>query len=133
MTELEELLEPYKKYQDASVLFVLTDNLPAMKILSMWTYITIEWEPEGDDIPEDEKSRLAWIWNGVLDSIDYHTLSAGSGVSLPKTVDLVNLLATMRLIYPDGTISVNAEAFLSVRTPDREITQPDMLREDEDE
>lgn len=131
MNQLSELLEPYKQKQDVSTLYVLRSNLPAMKILAMWPYIKVEWIPSEDEIPEDEPDVLSWIWQDTLDSVDYHTLSAGANISLPKTVDLVHVLATMKLIYPDNTIATCAKEFLEKSVPKSDLIE--RLNEDNDE
>jgi len=108
MTNIEEILAPFKTDQDPLGLIFLIDNVPAMKLVAAWpNIIRGKYIRRKDPPPNDDQQRVwEWIWAGVR--VDMDKLAIISGTTAARTEHLYTMLWVARIIFPDGSVHPQA-------------------------
>lgn len=101
-------LELLKSVEDRESLYLIVNDHAYKSVLVAWTHMEvrctdIEYSREGRSMKD--VSDMIWKSCGQM---DYEKLSSLSGIPYNVVVEKFLNLKRMNLIYPDGTISVNA-------------------------
>ncbi len=93
MSRADRLLAPYSRcaVPDAT-----------MRVLRAWPQVITSWQPDGV-APRNLEKRWQWIWSHLL--VDYGQLSVLTGLSRKQAAEQLQLCASLRLVYPDGSVS----------------------------
>jgi hypothetical protein len=111
---LAELLDPYRQEEDQSSAALIIGDPDAARILAVWkTLPPPRWKrPRGKE-PPGFRERWLWLWEGLQPTDEYlDEIAVAAGVSPQVVQPKLTMLISGRLIYPDGTISKQAEAAL---------------------
>ncbi len=117
MQPLAEYLSWYRAQESHLTLAMLVDDPSARRVLVAWCmYARIpEWVPTCDP-PSDERKRWEWLWEPLLPLLDMEDLAIVCGLA-PFALDRkMRQLINARLMYPDGTITIPAEAAIKAKT-----------------
>jgi len=93
MSRIDRLLAPFNR-----------DGVPdaVSRILRAWPEVSTSWRPNGT-APRNLEKRWRWIWEHLL--IDYGQLSVLTGLDRKEAAEQLQLCASLRLVYPDGSVS----------------------------
>ena len=98
-----------KRVQHTTSLIV--DNKPAQKLVSAWSILPVVWSPPRVEPPVQSLGELwFWLWRGR--TIDYELWYASAGINELIGDREYEPLINQRILYPDGTISEAAAAYL---------------------
>jgi hypothetical protein len=124
-TTLDELLAPYAADQTMERFVCLIDDLEAMRVTALWPICPKQWVRPRRAKPVDVNEAWAWLWEGcVFDEIAYAEM-----VDLPlrRLNAKITMLASARILFPDGTLPSGARLLLQgrIRQEVRRFSKPD--------
>lgn len=108
---LDELLAPYRDDESLERFVCLIDDLEAMRVCALWPNVPKQWLRQHDvPMPDDLNQRWAWIWDGVT----FHDETYAEMVDLPlsRLWAKITMLASARILFPDGTVPRGARGVL---------------------
>ena len=108
--ELDELLAPYRADASLERFVCLIDDLEAMRVAAVWPHLPKSWARPRAPMPEDENERWIWIWDGCV--FDEWQLAEMVELPLRRLTAKVTLLASARILLPDGTVPSGARGIL---------------------
>jgi len=77
-------------------------------LLSGWSGDAVTFQPNGEEPPEDDADKWAWLWSQVV--VDESALQSRSNCQhLRPKLDQAKAL---RIIYPDGTVHAWVDGLL---------------------
>ena len=106
----EDLLEIFKTSKDTTNIIPLLSEEDAQKLVVAWPKVIITRISVKAKAPESENERWKWLWTHIKWS--EAELRDISGLPEIKLKRVFNIVKGNRLIYPDGTVSNNAESYL---------------------
>lgn len=113
------ILEALKKSEPPEALFLLRDDVDAQKVFVAWAVYCPRWDMR-DRRPEElaplnalELVKLAW----GASKVDFEFLGTLAGLPEATVSDKLTKLANLRLIYPDGSVSERAAAWIKAGLP----------------
>lgn len=110
MTDLADLLAPFKANESLSPIVALVDDTLAMQVLVVWPYVPKDWAEPTSGFPSDSNARWAWLWEGCQFSAHDYARMVDVGVSTLQRK--LEKLRGARLMFPDGSIDARAESFV---------------------
>ena len=112
---LQDLLKQFKSSENTQSVHLLKGDDVAIKVLAAWPKLPlIIQEPMViGTVPQHRANIWKYAWR--FRKIDYRTLEDVTGVEKSVLKDKVALLVAHQLIYPDGSLSRAAEAFVTGR------------------
>ena len=111
---VQELLKSFKSSENSNSVKFIANDPDAILVLSVWPALPILLnDPLTFGGPPQHRQNLwKYIWR--FRRIDYKEIEKRTGLSDRKKLqEIVSLLSAHQLIYPDGSISQPAQAFLS--------------------
>jgi len=114
LVDPRRLLQPFKEQDDPARVFVLLDDPELCRFLVAFSTAQVSFPSLVDKagVPEDDSPLWLWLWE--QSEIDYDEICAASGLTPPSVSVRLHQARTLRLIYPDGTVSKAALQFLRV-------------------
>ena len=109
-SSFEDILQDFKASKDTTNIIPLLSEEDAQKLVVAWPKVVITRIPVKGSPPESQNERWQWIWNHVKWSES--DLRDISGLPEVKFKRVFNIVKGNRLIFPDGTVSSNAESYL---------------------
>lgn len=113
------ILAALKESEPAEAILLLRDDVDAQKVFVAWGMYYPRWEVR-DKKPEElaplnpiELVKLAW----GSSKVDYDFIATLAGVPATTVQDKLTKLANLRLIYPDGSVSERAAAWIKLGLP----------------
>lgn len=105
-------IEAIKESENLQVLMLIMDDPDAKLMLAAWTVYPIEKLPSSLLRPlEKNETPLSayWrLWKDCAGLVDVEKLSRISGIPFQSTLIIFDRLKIARMVYPDGTINLNA-------------------------
>ena len=105
--ELQKLLAPQRKAEEAAQLATVIDSPEAIRVLAAWPAARKAWKKPGGKAPTDLAKRWSWLWRGV--SIDQQSLARTARLAADQSMAMLRVLVAARVVYPDGSISREAK------------------------
>ncbi len=102
---------PGQRHAHVAALVVEDPDLRA--VVAAWSTADVSWTESRRAVPPLEKvsARWRWIWLGV--KWDVPEIAAAAGLGLEVARAKVAQAATLRIIYPDGSLNVWAKAAMA--------------------
>lgn len=110
---LAELLVPFKAEDDPTRIVCLVDDLEAMRVVAVWPNVPMTWKKAKGAQPEERNELWAWLWEGC--DVYEPQVAEMAGVGERAVAAKITMLASARLIFPDGTVSNLARGLIQRR------------------
>lgn len=107
---LEELLAPYREDESLERFVCLIDDLDAMRVCALWPNVSKAWSRPRRPMPSDPNERWAWLWEGV--QFDDESFAEMVDLRLSRLWAKITMLASARILFPDGTVPRGARGVL---------------------
>lgn len=104
-----EILQEFKENESVEDVLPVMDDLSLQKILIAWPKISISHISTKKTAPSTKNELWHWLWEQIEFEQDEITEITGIKYDLPK---MFKILIGNRIIYPDGSISLNASKIL---------------------
>jgi hypothetical protein len=114
---IAELCVPYRAAQRVEGLALIADRIEAKKLLAAFTLFPLPaWRRPRTRMPEDGRERWIWLWSGYeggpMQPRFLDGLASVAGISAEAAYRVWPALMTSRVLYPDGTLSDDAQILL---------------------
>jgi len=103
---LLEFLRPFKSHERDDALVFLVNDKAALRVVAAWSNLNIRWSDPGTTPPTIENELWSWLWIGCDVTPSMIAISTGLRMSIVR--EILPVLQSARLIYPDGTIHASA-------------------------
>lgn len=115
---IAELCELYKRDDRSLGVALIADRVEAKKLLAAFALYPIPpWRRPRMKMPEDGRERWLWLWSGYaggpMQPLFLDGLANVAGISGETAYRVWPSLMASRLIYPDGTLSGDAQMLLA--------------------
>ena len=119
-------LAPFREAEKRDQLAGVVDDREAIRVLAAWRLVRWTWHKPRGKAPTEINELWYWLWAGG--KFDLEALSAAAGHSRGVVERSLAVLVNARIVYPDGSISVEAarlvEAHTNQRYPVRSVGRP---------
>jgi len=111
----KEILESFRDEDELADAHPLLGNRKLSSLVHIWSKARVEWNPpkEIEDVPVIPADRWELLWS--FSNWSMEELSVTSNLTLTETGEIFLRARTLRLIYPDGTVSNHARIVLGIR------------------
>jgi hypothetical protein len=111
----KELLESFREEDELADAHPLLGNRKLSTLVHVWSKARVEWIPpeELEDVPKLLADQWDLLWSYSHWSME--EISVVSNLTLTETGELLLRARTLRLIYPDGSVSPHARDILGLK------------------
>jgi hypothetical protein len=110
MASFGEVLQDFKSREEVENVMAILDNKDLQNGLLAWKSVRITFMKAEDCPFKDPHEQWDWMWSRI--QYDVRAFGNIAGVSGKDVGGLLERLAGLRLIYPDGTINKTAATYL---------------------
>lgn len=110
-----QILNQITKQDAPDKVFPLVDDTVLSRVVHAWDNTPVTWNPphDIDPLPSTEKEQLDLLWQYTVFDVDQLSLNTGLSNAVLHTV--IARARSLRLIYPNGSISALAKRMITLR------------------
>ena len=115
--EFNEVINTFKKCEDAASVYVLLEDKKLALALSAWPNVPIKFTGLGVCASFDPVEQWEWLWK--RSKVDLVTFALILGCSPEQAKDVAARLIGLHLVYPDSSVNNFARQYLNALVAER--------------